>query len=152
MLKHWRKRIGEHFNRFRQESIATKNASAEYKKRKKYIGIHGPATDLVKTGKTKTQMTSVRPTVRVSGRTAKGIERMGRMLLKWPRGHKQKAGATGVTKQVMASEIRRFTNREERDAAIDVRDFYVERIKRLMEYHPRVRKRLAARLRAIGAD
>jgi hypothetical protein len=145
---HHRKRIWQHFNRFRQKKYKFDRRDQEYLRRKRFVGKEGPDTDLVRSGKTKFEMVN-RFRLSVSNISGAAFGTLGKLTMRWPRGHKEPAGQRGVTKKVMADEIARFTNQEEKESAQQFVDFYLREVDKLTASRPRIRKRLGGRLRAL---
>lgn len=124
MIFHHKRRIPEHFLRFKQN----KYNYARRSERTRAIKQRRSQADLVKSSKTKRRMTremTIRfPRVGPSATSIVGI-------LKWPHGFRHNASARqGITPDVMADEIARWTIREERTAAQHVMDTYVDELDR----------------------
>lgn len=121
MKFHHKTRIPEHFNRFRQK----KYNYAPRSERTKAIKQRRNQADLVKTSRTKRKMTSqISVTFPRRGGTG-GVLIRGTM--KWPVGFRVNTGAQrGVTPEVMADEISRFTNQEEATIGEHARDNLVD--------------------------
>lgn len=129
MKWHHREHIPSHFNKWRQHKYQF-SKRARVTKIIKRESKSDPA-DLVgipqkRRGRlsTKEEMTR-RIRIRVGGTTGAGkITVTG--ILRFPPGMREKTGATGVTKEVMADEISRWTVEEERAAAQKFVDLYLD--------------------------
>jgi len=142
MMFHHKRRIPDHFNRFRQRKYGYKDRS----ERTEAIKRQRNQADLVKSGKTKREMTS-KISIRFPRTGQGGVSILG--ALRWPAGFRVNAAAAqGVTPQVMADEISRWTPREERTAADHVRDNFVEFLEKNLSR--RAKLKMKGQLTAIG--
>lgn len=142
ILLHHRRRIPDHFNRFRQGKYRYQPRSERTRQIKQKLH----KADLVRSGKTKSQMTR-NITIRFPRTGGQGVSILG--ILKWPPGFRfNRAASRGVTPQVMADEISRWTLREEHDAANHIRDDFVEFLEQNLSRRAKIRMR--AQLGRLG--
>lgn len=143
MQFHHKRRIPDHFNRFRQK----KYAYAPRSERTRAIKQRRNQADLVKTSRTKRKQTSeIKIEFPRAGGTG-GV--LCRGTLKWPVGFRVNTAATkGVTAEVMAKEISRFTAREEQIAAEHIRDSLVEYLNTNLSRRAKIK--IAPQLRRLG--
>lgn len=132
LVKHHRRRIPGHFQRPAHGKYGYAQRSPRYRaaKQKKY----GSSIDLVRTGRTKQQMTTQRQ-ITVSGQATAGTIR-GRLTLRFPfpGGSLRFKAAAGtrqrVTIEQMAREIRTITSDEIQQINRDIRGLYVDGVKK----------------------
>jgi hypothetical protein len=142
MLFHHKRRIPEHFNRFRQRKYGYQKRSERVERIK---GRRSQA-DLVKSGRTKREMTKTM-SIRFPRTGQAGVSILG--TLRWPPGFRlNRSALKGITAEVMADEISRWTSREERVAASHVRDNFVEFLEQNLSR--RAKLKIKDQLTAIG--
>lgn len=131
LTAHWQKRIPLHFTRpaHGRYGYAQRSPRYRFQKQKKF----GSSIDLVRTGRTRQQMTS-QAQITVAGTATAGTIR-GNLTLRFPfpGGGLRFKAAPGtrqrVTIEQMASEIRRITPDEIGQINSEVRDRYVHLVK-----------------------
>lgn len=139
---HHKKRIPQHFDAWKQEkyNYAPRSPVTDLKKLRR----PGGGADLVKTGRTKREMTQ-RMQVRHGGSASTGqITSTG--VLRWPPGFKT-PDAGRVNRGQMIIEIQTFTEREQAEVAEDFMRFYREGIVEALRG-----RRVSRRVRALVAS
>lgn len=141
MLFHHQRRIPDHFHRWRQAKYGYTQRSARVKEIKSRFN----QPDLVETGRTKERMT--REIQITHPRVGEGIGVRG--ILRWPVGFRFSGAAVeGVTPEVMADEISRWTLTEEKVAAVHVRDTLVDLLQQKLS--TRAKRSIRGQLTGIG--
>ncbi len=142
LIRHQVKRLPKHFEQAARSKYRYFPRAPRTREKKKRTGM----PDLVKTGRTKVQITKRRPqSLRAGGNAASGRIRFS-MRFSFP--FKVKSRDKGVTAPLMAQEIERWTQTERDEAAIDFQLEYLSDIRARLK--PRMRKRLGARLSKLG--
>lgn len=143
LLFHHKRRIPEHFNKWRQRKYRYQPRS----ERVAMVKRRRNQADLVKTRRTKNKMVSTMK-VMFPRSGDKGVVFI-RGHLPWPAGFRFSGTASrGVTPEVMADEISRWTLQEERTAAVHVRDNWVENLRQNLS--KRAKLKVGPQLAALG--
>ena len=136
MVQHHKKRIPQHFDRWKQKKYNFQNRSEETMEKKRAAA---KSALLVRTGKTKERMKRridmTRPTTTANGMQVKGI-------LKFKEGFRRPTNAVnGVTYDVMVEEIKAVTPMEAETMADEFTAEYDKQLSALLK--PRQKKTLA---------
>lgn len=122
-------RIPGHFNQSARHKYEHKSRTAGYRaaKLKKFRSI----IDLVKTGGTKNAMRVGRIQIggTISGTAAAGPGLKGSLILRFPFPTDEERKPGKITAADMADEITRWTRDEEREAAINIRNNHVRKLR-----------------------
>jgi len=139
LIKHHTKRVPGHFNHWRQKKYNYMTRSEETRQRKEQLT---GAADLVRSKRTKQRVTS-RIDIKRPKKNKFGILVTGKSRMKSDM--RERAGARGVTREVMKDEITRWTKEEEASAAGDFAEAYK---KKLLS---KLTTRQIVRLEALGS-
>ena len=144
LLKHWRKRVPQHFKQNARTRYDHDERKAPYKKIKRRQ--HHSITDLVKTGRTKFAMTTRKPRVQFGGgaglRSSLGAGTRGRIFLSFPfPTSRDNFTPGGVRIAQMAKEISTWTSDEVQQAAREFQLSYQEHLILLLARSPRLKKK-----------
>jgi len=125
LLFHHKKRIPEHFNKWRQRKYRYQPRSP----RVRLIKQRRNQADLVKSGRSKRKATNQ---IRITFPRGAGRGVFIRGTMKWPTGFRGSSTGRGVTQAVMEDEITRWTLQEERVATTHIGDSVTERLRRTL--------------------
>ena len=141
MLRHHKQNIRKHFTTRNRSRYGHMPRFAKYNrwKRRKF----GHEVDLVKTGASRDQMVAMTPTVQIGGAASggkKGLTGQYKLRFAWKGGTGQERRVrSGVTTQVMLSEVSRFSDDEAREAAEHFHKAYWQKVAQWRGSRKRVR-------------
>lgn len=145
--RHHRKTLPGHFkqtNRSKYDHKPRKPWWKEYKKKR-----YGSITDLVASGETKRSMLSTAPKISVGGTADSFLT--GTMSLKFPFQRDNRRGKGAVSVSVMASEIARWTDDEQKAAGAYMQQMYAIMLEEKFRNSPKIRKQIGAKSFMLGS-